>query len=127
MVPDPIVHLPDRVVGQVGLVAFRRCDLAMTEELPDRLERLPEAVAGLPSQPRTRPSTLYYSPIWLLEICSRQPDSTSSSHKLLPINGLPGLKAVLLLHSPGTTARYSTSLSFTLDYSKSLTIKHLPS
>ncbi len=70
---DPLVRLPSRVVGQVG-VAFHGRDLGMTEELADHLERQPEAEVGLAHHPRFRPNTLYYAPIWLLEICSRQPD-----------------------------------------------------
>ena len=44
MIADPLVRLPDRIVGQMG-VALGRRDLGVPEELPDLLERETETDA----------------------------------------------------------------------------------
>ena len=38
VIADPLIRLPDPIVGQMG-VAFRRRDLGMTKELANLLER----------------------------------------------------------------------------------------
>ena len=47
---------------------------APSSRVSDRLERLSETHAGLAHHSRFRPISLYYSPSWLLEICSSQAD-----------------------------------------------------